>query len=88
MESSLYGFKKLKIFLLKKISKNQVELLKSEKIMPDTTLSFYFPDFSFCEGKLNGGPPEYINALSSIVMSLIGIYGLYFNKHNNIIFKS
>jgi hypothetical protein len=51
------------------------------------SISFYFPDFSFCEGKLNGGPPEYINALSSVMMALIGIYGLYLNKHNNIIVK-
>jgi hypothetical protein len=51
------------------------------------SVSFNHTDFSFCEGKVQGGPPEYINALSSIIMSMIGLYGLIVNKHNNLYVK-
>jgi len=39
-------------------------------------------DHSFCESKLLG-LPEYINSITSIFLSLFGIYGLY-NKNNDI----
>ncbi len=44
-------------------------------------------DHSFCEAKLWNGPPEYINSITSLFITLIGIYGLKNNKHlNNEIF--
>jgi hypothetical protein len=40
-------------------------------------------DHSFCESKLWGGPPEYINSMTSLFISFIGCYGLIKNNHLN-----
>jgi hypothetical protein len=40
-------------------------------------------DHSFCESKLWGGPPEYINSITSLFISYIGFYGLKNNHHLN-----
>jgi hypothetical protein len=37
----------------------------------------------FCEGQIYGGPPEYINAFTSLTMLFIGLIGLKNNIHTN-----
>jgi hypothetical protein len=41
---------------------------------------------NFCEG-IDAGPPEYLNALSSLVICVYGMLGLWAPKNNNLLFK-
>lgn len=40
-------------------------------------------DHSFCEAKLWNGPPEYINSITSLFISIVGLYGLFKNNQMN-----
>jgi hypothetical protein len=46
-------------------------------------MSFYSHDHSFCEAAIYGGPPEYINSITSLFISFIGFFGISKNKHSN-----
>jgi hypothetical protein len=41
-------------------------------------MDFNLLDHSFCEMNIYGTPPEYINSISSLFLSLFGIFGLIF----------
>jgi hypothetical protein len=36
----------------------------------------------FCESLIFGGPPEYINSITSLIMTIVGFFGIYNNKHS------
>ena len=46
-------------------------------------MNFLDYDHSFCEANLYGGAPEYINSFTSLIISLIGLFGLKYNVHFN-----
>lgn len=50
-------------------------------IMDKYIIDFNSFDHSFCEAKLWNSKHEYINTLSSIVMTLISYYAIYYNDH-------
>ncbi len=45
-------------------------------------MDFLSYDHSFCEALLYGGPPEYINAFTSLYISFVGLYGIKNNYHS------
>lgn len=46
-------------------------------------INFFKYDHSFCEAKLWGNAPEYVNSFTSLFISLVGLYGIKVNKHSN-----
>lgn len=46
------------------------------------TIDFYSYDHPFCEVNIYGSPPEYINCLSALFISFIGMFAIYFNIYN------
>ncbi len=46
-------------------------------------INFFQYDHSFCEAKLWGSAPEYVNSFTSLFISLVGLYGMKVNKHSN-----
>lgn len=46
-------------------------------------INFFKYDHSFCEAKLWGKAPEYVNSFTSLFISLVGLYGIKVNKHSN-----
>jgi len=46
-------------------------------------MDFFQFDHSFCEAKIYGGPPEYINSITSLFISYMGYYALKNNDHLN-----
>jgi hypothetical protein len=50
-------------------------------------MDFFQYDHGFCELKLYGAPPEYINSITSLFISYMGFFGMKNNNHlNNDIF--
>lgn len=52
-------------------------------INKDMSLTFTTKLNGFCEATIYGGPPEYINAITSLFITFIGYYAIQANSHSN-----
>jgi len=51
--------------------------------MTNLEIAFNQHDHTFCEASIYNGGPEYINSLTALFISFIGIFGLFKNKTDN-----
>jgi len=53
-------------------------------IMSVFEINFYEYDHVFCEASIYNNGAEYINSISALFISFIGLFGLYFNSYHSI----